>query len=579
MVECRTKSGKLKWRDSLQDFFSPLGAQTLNTATFDPKVVYDHFADRFVVVTLEQTELFFGEPADASRILLAVSKSGNPKTATEKDWNYYAIDSNVPIFNSFVGGDIGYWADYPGFEVDEEAIYITANMFSFVTFVPDLGGFFRFYGGVRLWIVPKAGFYDGSAPSFGLYDPYENGGLTATTMPAQVFLKGDDDDDDWDDDDWEDDDGDDDDEKRSTFGTYLVSYSGITFGGPGGEEVLQVISVDDPLAKNGGPFFQQEFVSIGDVEDIGGIFGFPALPDAPQLGTDALIEVNDRRALDAVVRDGKLWLVATINPNSGPDAGETTAHWFALDVTGGPGTILTLDQGDIGGEDIAPGTFTSFPSVAVNRNGEAAFGFSASAPSIYAGAYVTGRQPRDAAGEVQTSLTVKEGEDYYFRPFSGTRNRWGDYSGIAVDPSNDKFFWVFNEFADERGTVIFGQDGQWGTAYARFRFKKSGFDKALAFTSDITPDELALAQNFPNPFNPQTDIQFQIPESHRVTIAVYNIQGKQVRVLTDKNYEAGIHSVSWDGKNSQGLQLSTGTYFYHMRAGDFTQIKKMTLIK
>ncbi len=564
MIESRNFGGKLMWRTSLQNFFSPLGNQTLNTFTFDPKIVYDQYEDRFVVVTLEQTEAFFGDDADGSRILLAVSKNGNPQTATAADWNYFAIDATVFIYYSFFGKEVGHWADYPGFEVDEDVIYVTANIFSYVTQGPD-GNFYRAYGGSRLWIVPKTGFYDGSGANFSVHDPYGSTGLSdfgTTTMPAQVFgeggVGG----------------------PGSTLGTYLVSYSGLTFGGPNQPEATLVISVDDPTGANGGPQFGAEFVILDDIENVGGIFGFPALPDAPQFGTDARIEVNDRRTLDAVYRDGALWMVTTIISNSGADAGQTSAHWIKMDASGGPGTIILADEGTIGGEDIAPGTFTFFPSVAVNRLGEAAFGFAASAPSTYAGAYVTGRQPGNDPGSVQSSATVRAGEDYYIRTFGAGRNRWGDYSGIAVDPSNDKFFWVFNEYATSRGTPTGGgEDGRWATAYARYKFTGKGMKKDLAFDADGLPNTLALEQNYPNPFNPETEILFQVPEQNRVVITIYNTLGQAIRTLTDAVYEAGTHSVRWDALDRNGYQLASGIYFYQMRAGDFTQIRKMTLLR
>jgi hypothetical protein len=385
------------------------------------------------------------DPGNVSRLLLAVSKNGNPKGPTAADWNYQAIDSKV-----LFGGIVELWADYPGFEADEEALYITANMFAF----PPFAG----YGGMRLWIVDKGagsgGFYDGGLSAVSVTNPYAGGGIATTTMPAQVYgdggVGG----------------------PGSTLGTFLVSYSGLTDGGIGGLEYLQVVAVDDPLGNVGGPYFSQEFVPVGDIEDVGGSLGFPALPDAPQLGTSDLIEVNDRRLLDAVWRDDSLWCTTTVIPNLGVDMGETTAHWFQLDTQFGPGLIAWNDGGNIGGEDIAVGTTTFFPSVAVNRDGDALFGFSACAASIYAGAYVTGREAGDPLTTVQDTEVVKAGMDSYLRTFGGGRNRWGDYSGISIDPSNDDFAWVFNQFADQRGTPTSGgEDGRWGTYWMRAKFK------------------------------------------------------------------------------------------------------------
>jgi hypothetical protein len=142
------------------------------------------------------------------------------------------------------------------------------------------------------------------------------------------------------------------------------------------------------------------------------------------------------------------------------------------------GLLFVDQQGSIGGEDIAPGTFTYFPALAVNRLGAVSFGFSASAPTIFAGAFVTGRSPFDVPGTVRQSEVVREGVAPYKRFFSGPRNRWGDYSGMAVDPSNDDFYWVFNEYADEPGSPTNGsqgpEDGRWGTAWARAKFVGGG---------------------------------------------------------------------------------------------------------
>jgi hypothetical protein len=100
------------------------------------------------------------------------------------------------------------------------------------------------------------------------------------------------------------------------------------------------------------------------------------------------------------------------------------------------------------------------------------FGFSASAQTIYAGAYVTSRKAGDPAGTVRSSTTVAAGLDYYVRTFGSGRNRWGDYSGVSLDPSNEDHVWVFNEFADTRGTILSQfptEDGRWRTVWGRYK--------------------------------------------------------------------------------------------------------------
>jgi len=447
MIESRTKGGKKKWRSSLAEFFAPLEPKTF---TFDPKIVYDQYEDRFVVVTLERVNAgtSFADPGNESRILLAVSKSGNPQTNTEADWYYLSIDAKL---TGILGFGLDFWADYPGFEVDEEAIYVTANYF---VHPGDFGGF----GGSYVWIVAKDPMYSGGTSAANVYYPAgASGFFDLTQMPAQVFgdggVGG----------------------AGSTIGTFLVGYSGLTFGGPGGVEAAQVITIDDPLGANGGPFFSGEFVVIGDIENVGGGCSFPALSDAPQAGTDALIEVNDRRALDAVWRDDGLWMVMSIDGTGPCDpavAGTTKAHWVAMDTSAGSGAIVQIDGGTILGDDISSGDSTTFfPAIAVNRYGDAAVGFSASSPDIYAGAFAAKRSAGDPAGTIGPTQTVKAGDDYYLRTFGGTRNRWGDYSGIALDPSNEKFFWVFNLYAAPRADEADsrGEDGRWGTAWGRVK--------------------------------------------------------------------------------------------------------------
>jgi hypothetical protein len=147
--------------------------------------------------------------------------------------------------------------------------------------------------------------------------------------------------------------------------------------------------------------------------------------------------------------------------------GVTKAHWVAMDTSGGSGAIFAADGGTLGGDDISSADATTFfPAIAVNAYGDAAVGFSASSPDMYAGAFAAKRLAGDAPGTFGSTQTIKAGEDYYLRTFGGSRNRWGDYSGIALDPSNQKFFWAFNLYAAPRSDEpdSRGEDGRWGTA-------------------------------------------------------------------------------------------------------------------
>jgi len=93
------------------------------------------------------------------------------------------------------------------------------------------------------------------------------------------------------------------------------------------------------------------------------------------------------------------------------------------------------------------------------------------------------------------------------------------------------------------------------------------------------PDEFALNQNYPNPFNPTTTIKFQLPEQSDVSITVYNMAGQQVTSLVNTSMDAGYHQVTWNGTNDAGVQMSSGMYIYRIRADEFTESRKMILMR
>ena len=93
------------------------------------------------------------------------------------------------------------------------------------------------------------------------------------------------------------------------------------------------------------------------------------------------------------------------------------------------------------------------------------------------------------------------------------------------------------------------------------------------------PDEFALRQNYPNPFNPVTEIQYDLPAEQRVELFVYDLLGREVIQLVNTQMPAGYHRVTWHGKDTHGLPISAGIYFYQLRAGSFVHTQKMILIK
>ena len=104
---------------------------------------------------------------------------------------------------------------------------------------------------------------------------------------------------------------------------------------------------------------------------------------------------------------------------------------------------------------------------------------------------------------------------------------------------------------------------------------------ARTTTSDVKviPGEFALQQNFPNPFNPSTEIRYDLPDEGFVNLVVYNMVGQKVRTLRSETMQPGYHSMVWDGRNDVGSQVATGMYFYSIHTGSFQATKKMLFLK
>jgi hypothetical protein len=94
-----------------------------------------------------------------------------------------------------------------------------------------------------------------------------------------------------------------------------------------------------------------------------------------------------------------------------------------------------------------------------------------------------------------------------------------------------------------------------------------------------SPQDFALLPNYPNPFNPDTYIEYALPSDCQVTLEIHNILGQKVRTLVNEHQSAGLKSVRWDGKDDSGNLVSTGIYFYSLKADNFYQTKKMLLLK
>jgi len=159
------------------------------------------------------------------------------------------------------------------------------------------------------------------------------------------------------------------------------------------------------------------------------------------------------------------------------------------------------------------------------------------------------------------------------------RLRAGGYSHDAVEEDEGELVVLrFRRLgAPASGSVVVEEfvDDLEGAETVRFTLPSGGGDTPWV-------SSYRLHQNHPNPFNPTTTIRYEIPSgagSVAVSLAVYDVEGRRVRVLVDQSRTGGVQYVEWDGRDDEGRAVSSGIYFYVLRAGNETLTKKMALVK
>jgi hypothetical protein len=173
---------------------------------------------------------------------------------------------------------------------------------------------------------------------------------------------------------------------------------------------------------------------------------------------------------------------------------------------------------------------------------------------------------------------------------------------LGVNIIGDQFWFFFNDqempgnpYTDTTSTAKFDQGGVGFYGFRFDFFSPSSVDTINVIVDDVEVSDpitslpsddgntiiegFNLEQNYPNPFNPSTQISFQIPTTEFVQIIAYNSLGQKMRTILSEQLSTGIHQVSWDGKDDNGVELPAGVYYYQMKAGDFQQTRKMLFVK
>jgi hypothetical protein len=394
------KNGTQQGLTSLDAFFGDTDALSDGSADlFDPRVIYDQYSGHFYALAdlRDSTN-------QIARIYVAES---NTSDATQ-GWK------TVFFSDRLTSGTTNFWGDYPTLAVDQNGLYITVNLGSLSDEEEDAPLPDGVAGGSssRLFMLTK------DISTFYTYDPGAAVSLDGLTLqPAHTYGNQ---------------------SGAGLTGSFLLAYQQNNSG----NDTLNVVRINNAISD--GSTFSKTALNVGDISDVAlaGNENF-----APQLGSTTGLNVGDDRIYSAVWRDGILYATTEIVVS-----GRAMVHWFEVNTS----TMTLIDQGNISADDLGAGTNTYYGNITVNSSGQFTVGFSASNSNIFAGAYYAIRSPGDPAGTLEGTQALQVGQNSYFALDQFGRNRWGDYSGAAVDPSDDKSFWFFNEYASST-------QNQWAT--------------------------------------------------------------------------------------------------------------------
>ncbi|MBN1999946.1 T9SS type A sorting domain-containing protein, partial [candidate division KSB1 bacterium] len=200
--------------------------------------------------------------------------------------------------------------------------------------------------------------------------------------------------------------------------------------------------------------------------------------------------------------------------------------------------------------------------------------------------------------------TVEQGETFEIKAFPSVNG----FLNIWIDLDRDGIWNMENEHIVANQQVVPNEppisytmpdDIEPGDVFVRARFSRVILDGPVGLATDgevedyrivvrkkdavetaqKLPQQFTLHQNHPNPFNPTTEIQFELPRQEHVTVEIFNLIGTRVRTLIDAPHPAGYYNVVWDARDDLNRVLPSGIYIYRMKAGSFVASKKLLLVK
>lgn len=159
---------------------------------------------------------------------------------------------------------------------------------------------------------------------------------------------------------------------------------------------------------------------------------------------------------------------------------------------------------------------------------------------------------------------------------------------IVVEEKDAENEWEMVAFVEGHGNsnspkiYSFTDKNLVGGSKFMYRLKQIDIDGTFEYTDavevEVLPTKYELFQNYPNPFNPSTNIKFSLPEDTKLAINIYNLLGERVATVLNEELKAGFHEIEFNG-NSAGYSLASGVYIYSIESNNFSQVKKMILMK
>ena len=442
---------------TFSSFFASLGGACLSNP-FDPNVVYDEEADRWVIAA----------DGDGTTYCIAVSQTADPTGS----YNLYAVPAQP------IGGE---FHDYPHTGVGDTYIVAGANQFG--GSIP--GGFEG-----RVWAFDKSVMYAGGAltpvtastGNDGTPQPLHLHGFSQGTWPA--------------------------------FGAthYFATdpYDGCT---------VNIWQWNIPTAPS--------IVATYNLCTATGVTG--GMPvDFPQSG-GSNIQANDWRMRGFEYNNGSGWIADAISCN--PGAGTVDcARWHEVDLSGGTPSLVQA------GVYASDSQYRVFPDLAVNQCNDMALGYTKSSTSMFPSVWYTGRENGDPLGTLQAEAELKAGEITY-TAFDSVPHRWGDYTGMTIDPDGVTF-WYLGEYSKDTGTT----NGRWGNYIGSFTYPScsgSGVTPDITLTKTVGTDPAVCAITNAITVTQGTDVTYcySVENTGNVTFTQHTLTDSELgNILVDFPY-------------------------------------------